>query len=38
MLANKTEHLLKCVALHRKFINNIEIQHVLNRNIAATSL
>ena len=38
MIGNKAGHLLKCVELHRKFAYKSEIQHMLNGNIAASSL
>ena len=38
MIGNETRHLLKCVKLYRKLIIINETQHVLRRNIAATSL
>ena len=38
MIGIETGHLLKCVKLYRKFININEIQYVLRRDIAATSL
>ena len=38
MIGNKAGHLLKCVELHRKFVNKSEIQHMLKRNIATSSL
>ena len=38
MIGNETGHLMKCVVLHRKFININETWYVLGRNIAVTSL
>ena len=38
MIGNETGHLLKFVKLYGKFINKNETQHMLRRNIAATSL
>ena len=38
MIGNKTEHLLECVKLYRKFINKSEAKHFMRGNIAATLL
>ena len=37
MIGNETGHLLECVELYGKFINNSENRYMLRRNIAANS-